>query len=135
MASDLRLIVSVLRVTAELERIGDLAPARREARTRPRRCSTASAADASTSSRSWPTTPSSATATPCGPGAPTISTWPAPSPAGSRVTDLHMEQLTETLLALGGPDAARIALRSLVAGQALDRIADHAAILGRGSGT
>ena len=42
-----------------------------------------------------------------------------------------MEKLTETLVTLGGPDAARIALRSLVAGHSLQRISDHASILGR----
>ena len=51
--------------------------------------------------------------------------------AGSELMDLHMEKLTETLVTLGGPDAARIALRSLVAGHSLQRISDHASILGR----
>ena len=35
-----------------------------------------------------------------------------------------------SLFALSGPDAVRLALRASVIGQALDRIADHATIIG-----
>ena len=38
--------------------------------------------------------------------------------------------LVEALLAHEGPNAVAAALRTMVAGQALDRITDHAAILG-----
>ena len=50
---------------------------------------------------------------------------------GSPMMDLQMERLTETLVTLSGPDAARIALRSLLAGHSLQRMSDHATILGR----
>ena len=39
-------------------------------------------------------------------------------------------QLVEALLAYRGADGVAVTLRTMVAGQALDRIADHAAILG-----
>jgi hypothetical protein len=48
----------------------------------------------------------------------------------SRSIDLAYAQLIETPVALREPDAAAIAMRSLVAGQALERIADPSAILG-----
>jgi phosphate uptake regulator len=44
------------------------------------------------------------------------------------VAELHE---LEVLLRLDGADAARLAIRSLVAGHALERISDHATILGR----
>jgi phosphate transport system protein len=49
---------------------------------------------------------------------------------GSRSIDLSYAQLVETLVSLSGDDAAAVAMRTLVAGQALERIADHSAILG-----
>jgi phosphate transport system protein len=51
--------------------------------------------------------------------------------AGSYAMDLDAEKLTERLMDLDGPDAVRVALRSLVAGHSLQRISDHATILGR----
>lgn len=47
-----------------------------------------------------------------------------------RVLDLANEQLARELLRLDGPTAVPAALHSLVVGKALDRIADHAAIIG-----
>lgn len=47
-----------------------------------------------------------------------------------RVLDLANEQLARELLRLNGPTAVPAALHSLVVGKALDRIADHAAIIG-----
>jgi phosphate transport system protein len=49
----------------------------------------------------------------------------AETPAG-----LATSQLVEALLAYDGPDGVAVTLRTMVAGQALDRIADHAAVLG-----
>jgi phosphate transport system protein len=49
---------------------------------------------------------------------------------GSRAMDLCNEQITETLLGLQGPEAVAIALRTMTVSRALDRIADHTAILG-----
>ncbi len=43
---------------------------------------------------------------------------------------IDVSQLIESLLAYDGEDAVAVALRTMVAGQALDRIADHAAVLG-----
>jgi phosphate uptake regulator len=43
---------------------------------------------------------------------------------------LASRHLVEALLAYEGPDAVVVALRTMVAGQALDRIADHSAVLG-----
>jgi len=47
-----------------------------------------------------------------------------------RVLDLANEHLARELLRLDGPTAVPAALHSLVVGKALDRIADHAAIIG-----
>jgi len=129
MASDLRLVVSVIRVTAAFERIGDLCL--RIAKLAPEHA----ALEASATSfdilqvmgdvavdrfrqalRAWGTDDL------------VLATSVA---AGSEMMDLYVEKLTETLVTLGGPDAARIALRSLVAGHSLQRISDHATILGR----
>ncbi len=44
--------------------------------------------------------------------------------------DFYAGRLAEELLSLTGDDAVRVALTSLVIGRALDRIADHAAIIG-----
>jgi len=46
------------------------------------------------------------------------------------VLDLANAQLVQELLVLDGPAAVPTALRSLVIGKALDRIADHSAIIG-----
>lgn len=129
MASDLRLVVSVVRVTAAFERVGDLCL--RVVKLAPEHA----ALEAGVTSfdillvmgdlaverfrdalRAWATDDLEL--------ASTVAT-------GSELMDLYVEKLTERLVTLGGPDAARIALRSLVAGHALQRISDHATILGR----
>jgi phosphate transport system protein len=46
-----------------------------------------------------------------------------------RLGSFH-ERLIDELRRLDGPDAARVAVAVFVAGQAADRIADHAAIIG-----
>jgi phosphate uptake regulator len=48
----------------------------------------------------------------------------------TRPTDLAYQQLVDCLVRLDGPDAAAVAMQALLAGQALDRITDHSAILG-----
>jgi phosphate transport system protein len=129
MASDLRLVVSVIRVTAAFERIGDLCL--RVVKLEPERTVLAASGDSfhilqsmcelavdrfRDALRAWATDDlglASAVAD------------------GSSLMDRQMERLTATLVALGGPDAARIALRSLVAGHSLQRMSDHATILGR----
>jgi len=127
-ASDLRFIVSVLRVLGELERVGDLAL--RVAKLAPdweliRSGGVTydillSMADTAinqyrTALRAW-----SAQDLPL-----------AEELLGSaRVLDTSTEQLMRELLRLDGPDAVPVALRTMVAGRAFDRIADHAAVIG-----
>ena len=47
-----------------------------------------------------------------------------------RSMDMHYERLMAELLRLTGPDAVRIATSTLIAGRSLERIGDHAAIIG-----
>jgi phosphate transport system protein len=126
-ASDLRLIVSVLRVTAELERIGDLAlrvvklyPDHALLMSVPRAFDVLQTlADHSVDRyrdalRAWSALDLDL-----------ANRVAAEAPAGLAAT-----QLVEALLAYDGSDGVVVTLRTMVAGQALDRIADHAAVLG-----
>ena len=126
-ASDLRLIVSVLRVTAELERIGDLclrvvklAPDHSLLAAQPRAFDILQSlaehgiGQYRDALRAWSTQDLAL--------AESVAAEPA-VPTASR-------GLVEALLSYTGPDAVMVALRTMVAGQALDRISDHAAILG-----
>lgn len=126
-ASDLRLIVSVLRVTAELERIGDLclrvvklAPEHALLTAEPRAFDILlslvehAIGQYRDALRAWSTQDLAlAEAVAAEPAVPTAS-----------------RGLVEALLSYSGSDAVMVALRTMVAGQALDRIADHAAVLG-----
>jgi phosphate transport system protein len=47
-----------------------------------------------------------------------------------RTMDLHYERLMAELLGLRGDGAVRTATTTLIAGRSLERIADHAAIIG-----
>jgi phosphate transport system protein len=126
-ASDLRLIVSVLRVTAELERIGDLAL--RIAKLAPEHellTRVPAAIDIletlaehavnqyRDALRAWST----------------LDLGLAEQVASEPEVAMASRHLVEALLAYEGPDAVVVALRTMVAGQALDRIADHSAVLG-----
>jgi phosphate transport system protein len=127
-AGDLRFVVSVLRVLGEFERIGDLAL--RVVKLAPdfelltRNLSTydllLAMADAAIdryrdAMRAW-SAPSAELAQ---------RLLATPSIAG------HLEErLTTELVALQGSDAAAVAIRTLVAGKSLERIADHAGIIG-----
>jgi phosphate transport system protein len=126
-ASDLRLIVSVLRVTPELERIGDLAlrvvklyPDHQLLESVPRAFDVLQTmADHAVDRyrdalRAWSALDLDL--------ADRVATEPPPGVAAS--------QLVEALLAYEGTDGVVVTLRTMVAGQALDRIADHAAVLG-----
>ncbi|HEY6530687.1 MAG TPA: PhoU domain-containing protein [Acidimicrobiales bacterium] len=126
-ASDLRLIVSALRVTAELERIGDLAlrvvklyPDHALLRAEPRSFDILQTmADHAVQSyrdalRAWSA----------------LDLELAVAVATEPPDALAPGQLVESLLAHTGPDGVALTLRTMVAGQALDRIADHATILG-----
>ena len=126
-ATDLRLVVSVLRVTAELERIGDLAL--RIAKLAPEHhllvasapafdilCAMADHAVAQyrEALRAWST----------------FDLAIAERVAAEPPIPLAGRNLIEALLAYEGHDAVMVSLRTMVAGQALDRIADHASVLG-----
>lgn len=126
-ASDLRLIVSVLRVLGEFERVGDLAlrvvklaPEHALLRASPVTYDLLLAMSDTaldryrTAMRAW-----------AGLDAPLAAALiHEPSIVG-----LQDERLMAELMNLDGPNAARIAVRTLVAGKSLERIADHAAII------
>jgi phosphate transport system protein len=127
-ASDLRFVVSVLRIVSELERIGDLAL--RVVNLAPELDVIAqhtvlwdillTVADESvelfrTALRAW-SSQDLALAT-------SLATEP-------RNLDMYYERLVVELQRLEGPDAVRIAMDAFVAGRALERIADHSAIIG-----
>jgi phosphate transport system protein len=127
-ASELRFVVSVLRIVSELERVGDLAL---------RIVNLASEVEAlashtvvwdildavadeavelfRTALRAWSAQDLDL--------ATTLATEP-------RHLDLHYERLVAELQRLEGPDAVRTAMDAFVAGRALERIADHSAIIG-----
>jgi phosphate transport system protein len=127
-ASDLRFIVSVLRVLSELERIGDLAL--RVIKLAPDHALIASnpptydilraMADQvidryRDALRAWATLDlvvATELATPV------------------RSMDVFYERLLAELLRLTGQDAARVAITTFAAGRALERIGDHATIIG-----
>lgn len=127
-AGDLRFVVSVLRVLGEFERVGDLALRVVKvcehhdliASNPPTHRLLLDMADAAvdryrTAMRAWSATDAHAAQELC----------ETPS-----LVD-HLEaQLTELLFALDRSDAAELAIRTLVAGRSLERIADHAGIIG-----
>lgn len=127
-AGDLRLIVGALRVTAELERVGDLAI----------RATKAAAAhellasepvvhdvlvsmanraidDFRTAERAWATAELDLA---------------AKLNEGDEVMTLLADHLVTELVRLRRPDASELALRAITLGRALDRIADHARVIG-----
>lgn len=127
-ASDLRLVLSVIRMTAEIERVGDLAL--RVAQLSSEHALVASVpstfdllcrlADAAVDSYN---------------GA--MKAWSSSSLAGAEAaaagtpeTRQLAEQLINELLRLEGPQAGAVALRSYIACQAFDRIAEHARVIG-----
>jgi phosphate transport system protein len=126
-AGDLRFVVSVLRVLSELERIGDLAL--RVVKLAPewellhRHPATfdilQSMADTAveqyrTALRAWSSQ----------------DLGLAAGLADHRPMEAFTERFSRELLGIDGPDAVLAAVRTLVAGRSLDRIADHAAIIG-----
>jgi len=127
-ASDLRFIVSVLRILSELERIGDLAL--RVVKLNPDRHLWASneATFDILVSMGEVAVESYRDA---------LRAWSAQDLALAtelagrvRAMEHHYERLMGELLRLQGPDAVRIATATLIAGRSLERIADHAAIIG-----
>lgn len=126
-AADLRLIVSVLRVTSELERIGDLslrvvklAPNHRLLRSVPE-AFTILEQMADTSIALYREA---------------LQAWATRDPGRAEAVAVADRQsdatgrLVEALIANHRADAVNAALHTMVAGQALDRISDHAVILG-----
>lgn len=127
-ASDLRFVVSVLRIISELERVGDLALSVVQltpehpvlARSEIVWDILLTVADEAvelfrTSLRAW-------SAQDLG-----LATELA---TRSRRLDLYVGRLIIELQRLRGPDAERIAMGTFVAARALERIADHSAIIG-----
>lgn len=127
-ASDLRFIVSVLRIISELERVGDLAL--RAVKLAPEQPTLArseliwdillTVADEAvelyrTALRAW-------SAQDLG-----LATELA---TRTRSLDVYHERLILELQRLDGPDAVRAAMGTFTAGRALERIADHSAIIG-----
>jgi phosphate transport system protein len=127
-AGDLRFIVSALRITGELERVGDLSL---------RITKLAGEVPLLSSAGSiWETllhlvddaVAQYRTALAAWSGqdldrATTLATR-------QRTLDHHYEHLVDDLHRYDGPDAVRLAIGILTAGRAADRIADHAAIIG-----
>jgi phosphate transport system protein len=127
-ASDLRFIVSVLRIIAELERVGDLAL--RVVKLAP---------DQSMLVASGPPYDIVLTIADA-----TIDTYRCALRAWAemdlalatslaerdRTSDLLNENLITEMLRLQGSDAVRMAMGIFVAGRSLERIADHSAIIG-----
>jgi phosphate transport system protein len=127
-AGDLRFIVSVIRVLGELERVGDLALRVVKVGT------------------NWqvvhdaPTTYDillSMANVALDQYREALSAWAGQDlehadrlARSGKVLDLANEHLARELLRLSGPDAVAAALNSLIIGKALDRISDHAAIIG-----
>lgn len=127
-ASDLRFIVSVLRILSELERVGDLAL--RVVKLNPERHLWASNAVTFDILVSMGDTAVDAYRD-------ALRAWSAQDlglatdlATRVRAMDLHYEHLMAELLRLRGDDAVRIATATLIAGRSLERIADHAAIVG-----
>jgi phosphate transport system protein len=126
-AGDLRLVVSVVRVTSDLERIGDLAlrivklaPEHHYLRADPSIFSLLQAlADRAialykVTMEVWSAADAGGAAALLARGSPTVEL---------------IDRLATQIVGLEGPDAAVIAMRSTQAGQALDRIADHALVI------
>lgn len=127
-ASDLRFIVSVLRILSELERIGDLA---------------LRVVKLNSSRQLWASNEATYdillsmadTSIDAYRGA--LRAWSAQdlglaTELAERVhsMDTHYESLMVQLLRLRGSDAVAIATNTLIAGRSLERISDHAAIIG-----
>ncbi|MCB1038823.1 MAG: hypothetical protein KDA94_04725, partial [Acidimicrobiales bacterium] len=127
-ASDLRFVMSALRVLGELERVGDLA------------LRVVKVGEDWALVASCPTTYDillTMADTAIDQFRQALAAWSTQDldqadqvARSGLVLDVANDQLVRALLELEGPDAVAAALRSLVIGKALDRIADHSAIIG-----
>jgi phosphate transport system protein len=127
-ASDLRFIVSVLRITSEFERVGDLSL--RVIKLAPE------VPLLRTSGTIWETL-LRLVAEAVEQYRTALGAWSAQDleratalASRQRALDHYNERLVNDLQRYDGPDAARIAIGIMAAGRAADRIADHAAIIG-----
>ncbi len=127
-ASDLRFVVSVLRILGELERIGDLSL--RVVKLGPQRSLWASN-DATFD------IVTSMTEAALDAYRRALRAWSAQDldaandlVAGGGLMDACHQRLMAELFRLDGPDAVRIATNTLIAGRSLERIGDHASIIG-----
>ncbi len=127
-ASDLRFVVSVLRILSELERVGDLAL--RVVKLAPERHRWAGNAPTFDILVSMGDTA-------VGAFRDALRAWSAQDlglatelATRVRTMDAHETALASELLRLRGDDAVPIATATLIAGRSLERIADHAAIIG-----
>lgn len=126
-ASDARFVVSVVRVLGELERVGDLAL--RVVKLAPEHHLLAASAvtyDILLTMADHAVAAYRAV----------LQAWSCQDPAlagepteGGRLLGACEERLLAELFRLDGPDAVRVAVRTVVAGRSLERIADHAAII------
>ncbi|MBA2280742.1 MAG: phosphate signaling complex protein PhoU [Acidimicrobiia bacterium] len=128
-ATDLRFVVSVLRVLSELERIGDLSLRVHRTAAAQHECLSVepvafdvllAMADEAvdrfrTALRAWAT----------------LDLGLATDLANaSRSMDVYIERLMVEVVALDGPNAARVAVALFAVGRAIERIGDHAGIIG-----
>ena len=127
-ASDLRLVVSVLRILSDLERVGDLclrivklAPEQPLIASEEgtfeilRRMSEEASALFRAAIRAWSTQDVSIAKS---------------LEERDDAMDKHYALLTERVMRLDGPDAVPIAVQTISAGRALERIADHSVMIG-----
>lgn len=127
-ASDLRLLVSVLRVLEELERIGDLAL--RVVKQNDEQPFLAAHDSLFTILRSMAMIADELVRT-------ALDAWSAQDiglactlAERAAVMEHHQRELLRQILALEGPDALRAAVAAVVVGKAIERIADHTVIVG-----
>ncbi len=127
-ASDLRLVVSVLRVLSELERIGDLAlRVLKLAPAQPLLAAHAGVFDILLSMASEAIELYRVS----------LRAWSARDldlatglARRDNLMDAHFERLMGEILRLQGVDAVEVAVKALTAGRSLERIADHTVIIG-----
>src|SRR5688500_11212389 len=127
-ASDLRFIVSVLRIISDLERVGDLCL--RIVKLEPEQpliasnpdtfailCAMASEAETlfNTAVRSWATQDLRLAVS---------------LERRDDAMDAYNERIAEAILHLSGPEAVSVAVSTVLAGRALERIADHSVMIG-----
>ena len=128
-ASDLRLIVSVVRITARARAHRRPGAAGREAGPRPRLCSV-SRRGSSTSSPSMADLAWTTTAWPCAASSASRPSWPRRSRPGPPEVSHLTDRLVGEVHRLQGDEAVPVAVKAMIAGHALARIDDHAAVLG-----